>query len=44
MALWASVRPEAVVLDMRMPGLSGLDVARQMASVRTSEDHEHTAG
>ena len=28
--LWRDLKPDVVVLDMKMPGLSGLDVARQI--------------
>jgi CheY-like chemotaxis protein len=30
---WARDRPDVVVLDMRMPGLSGLDVARRIFAI-----------
>lgn len=30
LALWRDSKPDVVVLDMKMPGLSGLDVAREM--------------
>jgi two-component system chemotaxis response regulator CheY len=30
LAVWRDSKPDVVVLDMKMPGLSGLDVARQM--------------
>ena len=30
LARYRELRPDAVVLDMRMPGLSGLDVAREL--------------
>lgn len=29
-AAWKRERPDVIVLDMRMPGLSGLDVARRI--------------
>jgi CheY-like chemotaxis protein len=33
LAAWAKDRPDVVVLDMRMPGMSGLDVARRILAV-----------
>ena len=30
LATWAEARPDVIVLDMRMPGLSGLEVARRI--------------
>src|SRR5688572_26138800 len=30
LATWQDARPDVIVLDMRMPGLSGLEVARQI--------------
>ncbi|MBK5307716.1 MAG: response regulator [Frankiaceae bacterium] len=30
---WARDRPDVIVLDMRMPGLSGLDVARRIFAI-----------
>jgi FixJ family two-component response regulator len=32
LASWASVRPDCVVLDLQMPGLSGLDVHRRLSA------------
>jgi CheY-like chemotaxis protein len=33
LAAWAKDRPDVVVLDMRMPGMSGLDVARRIFAI-----------
>src|SRR4051812_22978356 len=33
LAAWERDRPDVIVLDMRMPGLSGLDVARRILAV-----------
>jgi CheY-like chemotaxis protein len=30
---WERTRPDVIVLDMRMPGLSGLDVARRILAM-----------
>lgn len=30
LATWAEAQPDVIVLDMRMPGLSGLEVARRI--------------
>ena len=37
LARWRDVRPDVVVLDMRMPGLSGLDVAKRIFAVDPSQ-------
>ena len=32
LASWSSVRPDCIVLDLQMPGLSGLDVHRRLSA------------
>ena len=36
-AVWDQTRPDVIVLDMRMPGVSGLDVARRILSADPSQ-------
>jgi two-component system response regulator DesR len=33
LAAWERDRPDVIVLDMRMPGMSGLDVARRIFAI-----------